>query len=314
MNIGIFVAGDAAPQGEKRNYDFLVKRGVSVIEHPICKKQYNGHLAGTAIERANALHELYLDDRIDVVMSFWGGLNTNEILHSLDYSLIKENYKPTIGFSDTTALLNAITKMTGHITYLGPSGITFLKPEPLEYSFESMLKMLSGEKEIFIIDSKIYADDAYYLRKSPNNLAREIKTTSGRSVIRQGIATGTVVAGNMQTLAALSGTQYFPNLYGAILFLEEDEFITAPVFRRFITQLSQQDNFRSIRGVVFGRMPGVAKITEEQFANCINDVFGKTEIPILANLDFGHTDPMFTIPIGGIAHINTETKTLIFNQ
>ena len=314
MNIGIFAAGDAVPQGEKRNYNFLIEKGYSIIEHPICKKVYDGYLAGTAEERANALHELYLDGRVDVVMSFWGGFNTNEILRFLDYSLIKEYYKPTVGFSDTTALLNAITKNTGHITYLGPAGITFLKPEPLEYSFDCMIRMLSGEKEVLIKDSKIYADDAYYMRESPNNLVREIKANNGRNVIRQGIATGTIVAGNMQTLDILAGTQYFPNIQGSILFLEEDEFITAALFRRFLTQLSSQNNFQTIKGVVFGRMPESSKITNEQFINCVNDVFSKTNIPILANLDFGHTDPMFTIPIGGTAHIDTETNTLVFNQ
>lgn len=314
MNIGIFVAGDAAPQDEKRIYKFLVKKGFSIVEHPICTKIYSGYLAGSAKERADALHELYLNENVDMVMSFWGGFNTNEILPFLDYDLIKKNYKPTIGYSDTTALLNAITKHTGCVTYLGPAGITFLHPEPVEYSFNYMLRMLSGEKEVLIVDSEIYADDAYYLREPPKNLYREIKTSSGRNIIRHGTSTGTVIAGNMQTLAVLAGTNYFPDLSASILFLEEDDSITAPLFRRFFTQLSQQDNFRLLRGVVFGRMPEGAKITHEQFIDCVNDFLGQMDIPILDNLDFGHTDPMFTIPIGGRAHIDTEAKILIFNQ
>lgn len=314
MNIGMFVVGDAAPQSEKRIYEFLTKKGFSVVEHPICTKIYSGHLAGSAKERVDALHELYLDESIDVMMSFWGGFNTNEILPLLDYDLIKKNYKPTIGYSDTAALLNAITKYTECVTYLGPAGITFLHPEPVEYSFNYMLRMLSGEKEVLIVDSEIYADDAYYLREPPKNIYREIKAASGRNVVRHGVSTGTVVAGNMQTLALLAGTRYFPDLNASILFLEEDDSITAPLFRRFFTQLSQQDNFQSLRGVVFGRMPEGAKITHEQLMDCINDILGQMDIPILTNLDFGHTDPMFTIPIGGRAHIDTKAKILIFNQ
>ncbi len=247
-------------------------------------------------------------------MSFWGGLNTNEILPLLDYVLIQNNYKPTIGYSDTTALLNAITKHTGHITYLGPAGITFLGPELLEYSYAYMLRMISGEKEVLISDSDVYADDAYYLRKSPSNSVREIKTSSGRSVLRPGTASGNVIGGNLQTLAVIAGSTYFPNLKKSILFLEEDEFVTEPLLRRYLTQLSQQEGFECLSGVAFGRFSTKAQITHSQFALCVQDIFGDLDVPILADLDFGHTDPVFTIPIGGRASINTELRTLIFNQ
>ena len=123
-----------------------------------------------------------------------------------------------------------------------------------------------------------------------------------------------MVAGNLQTLAVLAGTSYFPNLENTILFLEEDEEIAAPNFRRFLTQLANQKGFKMVRGVAFGRFASSIKMTEEQFVNCIYDIFGDIHIPILAGLDFGHTDPMFTIPIGGTAYINTGTNTLVFNQ
>lgn len=314
MNIGIFLPSSNAPQGETRNYKFLNQQEITVIEHPLCNSVYSGYLAGNARDRADVLHEMYQDDRIDVIMSFWGGYNTNEILQHIDFDLIKEYYKPTIGYSDTTALLNAITKHTGHITYLGPGGITFLKPEPIQYSFDYMMKALKGDREIFIHDSDVYADDAYYLRKEPENLARIIKPSQGHSVIQGGIAEGTIVAGNLQTLAVLAGTPHFPILNDTILFLEEDEQISAPLFRRFLTQLASQEKFHTIRGIAFGRFHESVSMSTSQFSTSINDILHEIKGPIIANLDFGHTDPQFTIPIGGRAHINTSTKTLIFNQ
>ncbi len=314
MNIGIFATGDMTPKGEQRKYEFLKNNGFNVFEHSICKKVHNGYLAGTAKERADALHELYQDDTIDIVMSFWGGFNTNEVLKHLDYELIKNNFKPTIGFSDTTALLIAITQKTGQITYLGPAGITYLKPEPLEYTLEYMKKAVSGESEILISDSEVYADDAYYLKKPPENLVREIKKNKGRLVVGTGIATGKIIAGNLQTILILAGTEYFPELEGSIIFIEEDETITNTMFRRFLTQLSLQKNFSKIKGLVFGRFAESANIDDEQLIDLINEICGDLNIPILYNLDFGHTDPMFTIPIGGIAHINTSKNILIFNQ
>ena len=108
IKIGIFAPSNPA-LGEKtpETYRFLESKGIEVYEHPQVRK-ITGHTAGSIEERVGALHELVSDKTIDILMTFWGGQNTNELLPYLDYELIKTNTKPIVGYSDTTALLLAI--------------------------------------------------------------------------------------------------------------------------------------------------------------------------------------------------------------
>lgn len=58
-------------------------------------------------------------------MTSIGGYNCNQLLPHIDYDLIKNNPKKLCGFSDITALLNAIYAKTGIITYYGPHFFEF---------------------------------------------------------------------------------------------------------------------------------------------------------------------------------------------
>jgi muramoyltetrapeptide carboxypeptidase len=309
IKIGIFstsspVFGEQGPD----TYKFLESKNIGVYEHPQCRKIYNGHLAGSVEERVNAIHEMLLDKSIDILMAFWGGSNTNQILPFLDYDLIKNNYKPIIGYSDTAALLLAIHKMTGKTTFLGPAGISFTKPEPLEYSWRYFKKILiDNNPEVIIEDSPEFADDLYFLRKPPENESRIIRKTDGKKVFRHGKVNGQVVAANLQTLLVLAGTKYFPILDDKILFIEEAEEENTAMIHRYFTHLSQTVNLNRLKAVCIGRMCEQSGFNQEDSVEMIlEDVFNKINIPIIYNLDFGHTDPMFTIPIGGQAEINTE--------
>jgi muramoyltetrapeptide carboxypeptidase LdcA involved in peptidoglycan recycling len=313
MKIGIFTA--STPIRSKENhYDFLISCGVEVYEHPSCRYDKDGYLAGTVDDRVRAIHDLFLDKTVDVVMSFWGGLNSNQLLKKIDYELIQKNYKPIIGYSDTTALLLAIQKMTGKTTYLGPAGITFLKPEPVKYSYEYFRRLvINRETRVEIIDAPEYADDAYFLRSEPDNLYRHVVKNPGRSIYREGIAEGRIVAGNLQTFFMLVGTTFFPNIKKSILFLEEDESISREYLHRYLTHLSQLPDFPYIRGIVFGRLCEQSRITDEQLCKIFDDVFEGMNIPIIYNMNFGHSDPMFTIPIGGNAKLDTYINSVILS-
>ena len=35
-----------------------------------------------------------------------------------------------------------------------------------------------------------------------------------------------------------------------------------------------------------------------------------TDLPVIGNVDFGHTDPMITYPIGGTVQIDTDDVTI----
>jgi muramoyltetrapeptide carboxypeptidase len=97
----------------------LKARGFEAFVHPQTYA-HNGQIAGTREEKRDALHALYADTRIKAIWAAGGGNRALDLIDGLDYALIKANAKPLIGFSDVTALLNAIYAHTGLMGIHGP--------------------------------------------------------------------------------------------------------------------------------------------------------------------------------------------------
>ena len=314
LKIGIFCSSSHLSRRPKEtDYQFLKSKGLGIYEHPQARIR-NNHFAGTIQERVDAIHSLLKDDSIDILMAFWGGANTNQILPYLDFELFKKYPKPIVGFSDTTALLLAVNKLSGIKTYMGPAGITFDKPNTFEYSFDYFKKVIiDQEKEVVIEDSSTYADDLYFLNPDPTK--REIKQNIGCKVYKHGKAEGEIIAANLQTLLVLAGTKYFPDLKDKILFLEESEEENVSMIHRFFTHLSQVIDLNILKGICIGRFAVQSGFKEDNTEEMIyDDVFKYLNIPVVYNLDFGHTDPLFTIPIGAKAVIDTQAGLLKFLQ
>lgn len=309
LTIGIFAA--ASPLINNSDFSYLKAKGFNIVEGK-CLRKFTGHTAGTVQERVRDLHQMVRNTNIDILMSYWGGSNTNQLLPYLDYGLFKKYPKPIVGFSDTSALLLAINKLSGIKTYLGPAGITFDKPRPFEYSYQ-YFKDLIIEKNlpITIQDSVNYSDDLYFLSSQPDK--RVIKKNSGRKIYKHGRATGKIIASNLQTLLVLAGTKYFPSLKNKILFLEEEENTNTEMVHRFFTHLSQVVDLNSLKGICMGRFMSQTGFSNEDSQEMVyKDVFKNLNIPIIYNLDFGHSDPLFTIPIGGTVEIDTYKNLLKF--
>lgn len=313
FKIGIFCTSSPVTSTPKdKDYAYLKSKGIEIYEHPQVRTR-NAYLAGTIEDRVKALHEMLEDDSIDALMAYWGGANTNQLIPYLNYDLLKKFNKPIIGFSDTTALLIAVNKLSGIRTYVGPAGVTFAKPEPFEYTFEYFKKLIMDKQtNIKIEDSPTYADDLYFLR--PDSDHRIIKKNKGRKVFQHGKCKGETIAANLQTLLVLAGTQFFPDLDGKVLFLEEAETVDPSIIHRFFTHLSQVTDLNKLAGICIGRFCEQSGFGEKVLESFIyEDVFKNINIPIIYNLDFGHSDPMFTVPIGAITQIDTETNLLEFN-
>ena len=75
--------------------------------------------------RVEDIHEAFADPQVKMIISCIGGFSCNSILPRLDYDLIARNPKILCGYSDVTALLNAVHARTGMVTYHGPHFSTF---------------------------------------------------------------------------------------------------------------------------------------------------------------------------------------------
>ncbi|MEI5891578.1 LD-carboxypeptidase [Bacillus cereus] len=261
--------------------------------------------------RVQDFHEAFRDPKVKAILTTLGGYNSNGLLKHLDYDLIRENPKFFCGYSDITALNNAIYTKTGLVTYSGPHFSSFGMEKGLEYTTDYFLKCLTSNEPIEVLSSETWSDDSWYVDQEN----REFIKNEGYVSIHEGEAAGDIIGGNMSTLNLLQGTPYMPNLRDKLLFLEEDSLTgkaTLQTFDRYLHSLMQQPDFEYVKGIIIGRMQKGADCTIEDIQEMIVSKPELAHIPIIANASFGHTTPIFTFPIGGRAKIiSNKEKTSI---
>jgi len=134
---------------------------------------------------------------------------------------------------------------------------------------------------------------------------------NGFLVINEGKAEGEIIGANLCTFNLLQGTEYMPNFKNNILFIEDDYESKPHHFDRDLQSLIHLPDFNQIKGIVIGRFQKASEMTNEKLIKIIKTKKELNNIPVIANLDFGHTTPIFTFPIGGKVSISSnEIKVL----
>ena len=275
---------------------FMISFSKNFYEHDVLN-------TSDPIKRAEDLNQAFEDKNVKAVIAVRGGFPANELLELLDYDLIKRNPKIFCGYSDITALSNAIYAKTGLVTYSGPNFGSFAMEKGFQYTLEYFLKLLTKKDGFEVFPSEFWSED----RWKKDQVNRNFIKNMGPKLFKEGSAEGEIIGGNMCTLQLLQGTEYYPDLTDKILFLEEDgcfEEVFKWVLDRNFTSLMQQPNANSIKAIVFGRMQSNSKTTFKELEYIFAKKFKDLNIPIVYNLDFGHTNPMFTFPIGGWCRID----------
>lgn len=254
--------------------------------------------------RVEDLHQAFGDKNVKAVITVIGSFNCNQLLRYLDWDLIKNNPKIFCGYSDITALSNAIFAKTGLVTYSGPHYSTFGQKLYFDYTLKYFKKCLFSEEPFEIFPSENWSDDSWYENQKNRNLIKN----HGFLVINEGEASGTIIGGNLCTLNLLQGTEYMPRLKDVILFIEDD-FESAPHhFDRDLQSLIHLPDFSGVKGIVIGRFQKKSNMTDDLLRKIIHTKKELKNIPVIANVDFGHTDPKITFPVGGEVSIIAKGK------
>ena len=246
-----------------------------------------GPFAGTPQERADDLHRMFVNPKIDAVMCARGGYGANRVLPLLDYDLIRKNPKIFIGYSDITAYLTSITQKTNLVTFHGPM-LTTYKKSWINYNYNLMNMVLTGENNINI--------------EPPESLKTRI--------LKDGTASGPLWGGNMSLLINRLGTLDALNTNGVILFLEDiDEYLYS--FERMLVQMRTSGMFDQINGLIIGELEDI-RDQEVRFGRntdeIILDICGDLDIPIVSNFPCGHGKYQATLPISITTEIDTTKK------
>lgn len=260
-------------------------------------------------KRVEDMMDAFKDPNVKAIFTIIGGSNSNQLLPYLDYEVIRNNPKIFCGFSDITALLNAIYAKTGLVTFSGPHYSSMGIKKGYEYTLENLQKMIMGEGKNQVEPSEEWSDDLWFLDQENRNFIKN----DGWWVINSGNAEGKIIGGNLGTFNLLLGTPYRPAFEADTILFIEDCFTSAGdagAFDRHLQALMYQEDFKNVTGIAIGRFQKASEVTREKL-EFILDKPELKNLPIIANVDFGHTTPLLTFPIGGTARISSDNGILI---
>ncbi|MFD7025944.1 S66 peptidase family protein [Promicromonospora sukumoe] len=249
--------------------------------------------------RVADLHAAFADPSVAGILTVIGGFNSNELLPYLDFDLIAAHPKVFCGYSDITALQNAILARTGLITYSGPHWSSWGMRDHFEPTGDWFRAAVTTEDPIAVEPSAAWTDDAWFADQD----TRTPVPNAGWRSLRPGRASGRIVGGNLGTLNLLQGTPNMPSLDGALLFLEDDFESNTVGFARDLTSLLQQPGADGVAGLVIGRFQEASAVSWEALDEIVARQPALAGKPVLAGVDFGHTSPLLTFPVGGTADL-----------
>lgn len=271
------------------SFGFKVKQGEHLFER-------RGYLAGTDKLRAKDVNSMFTDTSVDAIICLRGGYGSPRILPYLDYDSIKANPKVISGYSDVTALLNAITTKTGMITFHGP----IANQRFSDYTLQSFKDVLFTPK----VNTLLGTPPPFEVREGW--VERENRLT----VVRAGKAQGRLIGGNLSLMVALVGSSYEPDYRGKILFLED---VSEAPYRvdRMLTHLKLAGRLSQLAGVAFGKCTRCSSSGNTlSLEQVVYDHFEPLGIPVIRGLMIGHIKDMATIPVGAMAELDTEAGAI----
>lgn len=302
---GIFTASSPAHIWFKEKYlhaiEQLNQNGFQVCEGNLTK-QFKSQSYRTAPpkERAAEFMELIENEKVDFLIATIGGFNSSSLLPYLDYHKIAQARKIITGYSDITSLHMGILTQANLATFYGPAVIPTFGEWPIAFP-ESIasFKQLAFKNDSPVKTLQSFPNWSNHFR---NALTEEWKSgtrnyfpNAGVKILNSGIVEAPIIVANLNTLSALAGTKYFPNLKSKILLIEEEQ---APFTEeeRSLTHLKLLGVFDDIVGLIIGK-PEILDTKKAPFTyeDLILEIVGKRNYPIVSQFDCGHTHPSHTL-------------------
>jgi muramoyltetrapeptide carboxypeptidase LdcA involved in peptidoglycan recycling len=298
--------------------------GVKVVEYPTARMSAT-ELSKNPKARAEDINRAFADPAVDGIISSIGGYDSVRILPYIDPRVIRANPKIIMGYSDTTTILT-YANLLGLITLYGPSvmgGFAQLESLP-ESHRKHLIRMLSEDATgdrlpAFELWSDGYPD--WGNKATIGKVLSEQKNETGWVWVQgEGVRDGALWGGCIEVLEFLKGSDYWPKKAfwdDRILFFETSE--DKPPVREVVYMLRNygiQEVFSRAAGVLFGRPKAYTESEKKELYEALKSVvgeeFGRPDLPVIANMDFGHTDPKLVLPLGARVRIDCGRKELSF--
>ena len=272
--------------------------------------------------RAADLMEALKDPEIKGIISNIGGDDSIRMLPYLDLEVIRSNPKVFVGFSDTTVTHFAFFQ-AGVTSFYGPSLLAGFAENCgiFPYLAESFKRAtFSAEPMGPVLPSTEWTVEHLEWR-DPANATKDrrhrMQPSTGWNWLQgDKVVSGPLLGGCMEVLEFLKGTSLWPKdpsiWDGKILFLETSEDAPSPkMVKWWLRNYAAQGIFKRVNAVLYGR-PGGA-IDPKKFPDydkvvlqVIRDEEHLSDLPIVTGMDFGHTEPFITLPIGVEAKLDCQ--------
>ena len=282
--IGVFAPAGPVEEGELQpGINALESQGFRVLlsPHALLKE---GYLAGADELRLQDLHALFQDENVKAIICARGGYGSLRLFERIDFDLIRKHPKILVGYSDITALLLAIYKRAHLVTIHGPVLRDMTKNQGSNLGF--LTKLMTSRESVTI-------------------------SFEGAKVLRQGLAAGRVLGGNLSLITHLLGTSFMPSLRGALLFLEERG--EAPYrVDRMLTHLRLSGLLDRCAGIMAGSFEDCGEPSAVEAL--IEERLGDLPVPIMIGLPIGHGEANIALPLGVKAVLDTGQKALTLSE
>ncbi|MBJ7904034.1 S66 peptidase family protein [Streptomyces sp. NPDC003656] len=258
-----------------------------VAPHVLDRHGEFAYLAGTDADRAADFQRAWCDPTVDAVLCARGGYGVQRMVDLLDWEAMRAaGPKVFVGFSDITALHEAIATRLGLVTLHGPmaAGIDFIGSERAREHLR--LTLLAPDKVQVI--------------------------TSGGGALVPGRARGVTLGGCLSLLAADLGTPHArPSARGGLLCLED---VGEETYRldRYLTQLLRAGRLEGVHGVLLGSWSTCDPY--DRLRPMLLDRLAPLGVPVAEEFGFGHCADALTIPFGVAAELDAAAGTLTLEE
>jgi muramoyltetrapeptide carboxypeptidase len=240
------------------------------------------YLAGDDKLRASDLSAALTDPSIAGIIFAVGGSGAQRTLATMDWDeLAGLPPKVLVGYSDVTAILEAVAARLGWASVHGP--IVASSGDAAHYSFGSMLRVLLRPEQAM---TSHYPDAV---------------TLTG------GTARGVTLGGNLTLLTSSLATRTSLPADGAILLVED---VQEEEYRidRMLTQLRRSGYLDGVAGIIGGTFTGCGE--RELIQDILAERLGDLAVPFIAWADIGHGGRQQAFPIGVAAELDADARVL----
>jgi muramoyltetrapeptide carboxypeptidase len=273
-------------------------------------KNQCGFVSDTAENRVKDIHSLFSDPQVKAIVSTIGGDHSCHLLPHLDFELIRRNPKIFMGYSDTTVLNIAIFVNTGLVTFNGPAVMTDFAEQPrmFAYTENRMQQILSNPNPPGPIEpAESWTEEMLdWSEKKDLERPRRMTPSPGWTWLKEGQAEGRLLGGCIESMQHLRGTPYWPDWSQAILFFETSEEKPSPAaVDGILMDYENMGVLQQLQGILVGRPMSYDNQEKQALRDILLDRTRRYHYPIVTDMDFGHTAPQMTLPIGCQARIDT---------